>query len=224
MHILDQVVSQNHLLKHPFYQRWMNGTLTQGELKSYVQNYYPHVLAFPQYVSATHANCDDAATRKALLENLIEEEHGENNHPELWLRFGESLGLSRDEITGYEPIEEAKELVTTFKSLSQKNYASGIGALYAYESQVPQVAEQKIDGLKRLYDVTDEKGLEFFNVHLKADEYHAQSEKDAYEKLDTKDQVQALEAASVATKALWNFLSGLDRNFLPVDKAYGEKA
>lgn len=212
MHQLDHIVSSHHLLNHPFYQRWMAGTLSSDELKNYVKNYFGHVLAFPQYVSAVHSRCDDETTRKCLLENLIEEEHGEENHPELWLRFGESLGLNRAEIRVHEQLPEAKELVRTFKELTQKSFASGLGALYAYESQVPGIAEQKIDGLKKFYDVTDARGLAFFQVHLVADQYHSETERNAFDCLAEKEKEEALLSAEIAARSLWNFLSALDRN------------
>ncbi len=212
MHRLDAVVEKNFLLNHPFYQRWMDGTLEMSELKRYVANYNPHVRAFPTYVSGVHFNCDDIPTRQMLLDNLIEEEHGEENHPELWLRFGESLGMTRDEIVAYTTVPEAQELIETFRTLVKQSFAAGIGALYAYESQVPRVAEQKIKGLKENYGIDDARGLKFFEVHLGADEFHSQAEKDVFDSLSSEEQEEALAAAEVASNMLWRFLSALDRD------------
>jgi len=210
MHILDQQISKRHLLDHAFYQRWMEGSLAKAELQRYVQNYQPHVEAFPRYVSAVHAQCEDTPTRLALLDNLIEEEHGHENHPELWLRFGESLGMSRDEITSSPKLDCAEKLKQTFLSLTQKSFATGLGALYAYESQVPEIAKQKIKGLRNFYGVTETRGLAFFQVHQEADQYHAASEKSAFDALSPADQDQALTAVEITTQTLWDFLSALD--------------
>ena len=67
---LDALIAEKSLLKHPFYQRWQAGELTLDELKGYACQYYQHVLAFPTYVSGTHANCDNLPDRQELLENL----------------------------------------------------------------------------------------------------------------------------------------------------------
>ena len=91
-------LAHKHLLKHPFYQAWTAGELSQETLGTYARQYYQHVLAFPRYVSAVHANCEDQTTRQALLENLISEDRGEKNHPELWLRFAEGLGQKREDV------------------------------------------------------------------------------------------------------------------------------
>ncbi|MDE5093157.1 MAG: iron-containing redox enzyme family protein, partial [Trichodesmium sp. St11_bin5] len=90
---LDKIIEEKHLLKHQFYQMWNEGKLSLEMLQEYAQEYYLQVHYFPTYVSATHAACDDLEIRKMLLENLIEEEMGATNHPELWLRFAEGLGV-----------------------------------------------------------------------------------------------------------------------------------
>ncbi|HSZ23887.1 MAG TPA: iron-containing redox enzyme family protein [Candidatus Sulfotelmatobacter sp.] len=82
---LDPIIAERSMLKHPFYQAWTAGTLTRERLQNYAVEYYPHVAAFPRYLSAIHSRCADMATRQAILENLIEEERGAENHPELWL-------------------------------------------------------------------------------------------------------------------------------------------
>ena len=92
---IDQQVAAKHLLTHPFYLAWTRGELTKEALRDYAQQYYHHVAAFPTYLSAVHSRCDDQPTRRKILPNLIDEEAGEPNHPELWLRFAESLDFRR---------------------------------------------------------------------------------------------------------------------------------
>src|SRR6266478_3652499 len=95
---LDSRISERSILKHPFYQAWTAGTLSIERLQNYAVEYYPHVAAFPRYLSAIHSRCADITTRQLLLENLIEEERGVKNHPELWLRFAEAIGVSRERV------------------------------------------------------------------------------------------------------------------------------
>jgi pyrroloquinoline-quinone synthase len=85
---------------------------------------------------------------------------------------------------------------------------SGLAALYAYESQIPEVATAKIDGLKRFYGVTDERGLAFFTVHEKADVWHARTgaELIAHHCANDYDRQLAIDAADRALSALWSML------------------
>src|SRR5881392_3727838 len=95
---IDNDIAEKHLLKHPFYLAWTRGELSPAALADYARQYYHHVAAFPTYLSAVHANCDDQPTRRRLLQNLIDEEAGSPNHPELWLQFAEYLGVSEADV------------------------------------------------------------------------------------------------------------------------------
>src|SRR5258707_12509954 len=139
---LDQEVQQRHLLNHPFYQRWSAGELSRPELEEYARQYYHYALAFPTFLSGMHAHTEDMVIRQHLLENLIEEERGQENHPELWLRFAEGLGVARQVIKAAELLPATVESVKRMHSLTQTaDYREGLAALLAYESQIPQVAQ-----------------------------------------------------------------------------------
>src|SRR5688572_28987110 len=136
-------LSEKHLLKHELYQAWNEGKAPIQTLQLYAEQYYHHVRTFPRYLSATHSNCEDILSRQFLLENLNDEERGPENHPELWLRFAEGIGTTREQVEKAELLPETEELVDTFMSLSRKSYASGLGALFAFEQQVPEIAQFK---------------------------------------------------------------------------------
>src|SRR5438477_8781346 len=96
---LDSIIAEKHLLKHPFYRLWTEGKLTVENLREYAVSCYPHVAAFPTYVSGVHSGCDDPAVRRMLLENLVEEEGGAADHPTLWRRFAAALGASGTDLS-----------------------------------------------------------------------------------------------------------------------------
>lgn len=208
---IDQQVAAKHLLTHPFYLAWTRGELTREALTDYAQQYYQHVAAFPTYLSAVHARCEDQPTRKQILANLIDEEAGDPNHPELWLQFAEALGTTREEVRATEKQPETAALIDTFRAVCDEGAsAEGLAALYAYESQIPAVSESKIDGLKKHYGFTEPNSYEYFSVHIEADREHAAAEREMLAQ-----QVNDGNAAAVATAvhrvldALWNLLSGV---------------
>ena len=206
---LDSMIAERSLLKHPFYQAWTAGTLSIERLQNYAVQYYPHVAAFPRYLSAIHSRCADITTRQALLENLIEEERGAENHPELWLRFAEAIGVPRERVVDSTASSSSTALVDEFTRLAESGHLpSGLAALYAYESQIPSVATAKIDGLRRFYGITDERGLAFFAVHEKADVWHAQAGADLIARYcaTDDDREKAIEGADRALGALWSLL------------------
>ena len=210
-------VMQHSMLKHPFYVAWSEGRLSKEVLQEYAKQYYAHVRAFPTYVSAVHSHCDDLETRQMLLENLIEEEQGADNHPELWLRFAESLGVTRDEVRNAELLPRTKDSVARLKQLTQSaDYREGLAALYAYESQIPEVAQTKRAGLKEFYGIDDERGVSFFRVHESIDLLHKEVEQRilAKECVTPEDRERVTVAANAGAQALWLFLDGVQEAYL----------
>ena len=202
-------IAERHLLKHDFYKLWTEGKLDQAILADYAHQYYKHVEAFPRYVSLIHSQCDDLVNRQILLENLIEEERGEENHPKLWRDFAVELGVSADDLKDVKQYEKTEILVERFFDLCKYSYAAGLGALYAYEYQTPAVSESKIEGLEKFYNIVSEKALKFFEVHKGADVWHSQEIADLIEKLSPAEQKEAMAAASEAADVLWGFLDGM---------------
>ncbi len=214
--LLDSVMEYS-MLKHPFYQAWSEGKLSKSVLAEYAKQYYAHVQAFPTYVSAVHSRCEDLETRQMLLENLIEEERGAENHPELWLRFAESLGVAREDVKNADLLPSTKASVESLKSLTQStDYREGLAALLAYESQIPEVAKTKREGLKSFYGIDDERAVSFFRVHESIDVLHQQVERNILtEKCQTLDEKKrAISSAGEAAKALWTFLDGVSEAYL----------
>lgn len=214
---IDEAIGQYAMLRHPFYQLWSEGKLSDTTLAEYAKQYYAHVCAFPTYVSAVHSRCDNLPVRQLLLENLIEEERGEDNHPELWLRFAEGLGVSRAQVRTAELLPSTRESVNSLKSLTANtDYRLGVAALYAYESQIPEVAQTKRVGLKQYYGIDDARTVSFFTVHESADQVHRQIEMkimtDACDTDQARDETVA--AAQQGAKSLWDFLSGVHEAYV----------
>jgi pyrroloquinoline-quinone synthase len=167
------------------------------------------VKAFPRYISATHSTCDSLQARQYLLENLNDEEKGSENHPELWLRFAEGLGTTREAVNASVPMQETKDLVDSFFAGCRSSYAQGLGTLFAYENQIPEVATFKIEALKKHYSIHEESTLSFFEVHRKADVYHTATLIQLLEDLTPEEKTQAEAAAHTAASRLWKFLDGI---------------
>lgn len=211
---IEKTLSEHSLLKHPFYQAWQAGRLSLEDLKYYAAQYYPHVAHFPRYVSAVHSNTPELGVRQMLLENLIEEEQGPDNHPELWLRFAEGLGLTRDEVLKAPIQPETQECVQTFLALARDpDPRVGLSALYAYESQIPAVSRTKREGLTRFYGIQDERAHAFFEVHERADVWHSEVERAALQELARtgEDRERVRQSAQAACVAVLKLLDGVVR-------------
>ena len=210
---IDSKVAERAMLSHPFYQAWTEGRLPLDTLRAYARQYFHHVEAFPRAVSAVHSACDDRDGRRMLAENLAEEEGldaGKQDHASLWLMFACGLGESEGAVRAQQLNPETEALIKTFRRLSRHSYASGLGALYAYESQFPAVAAAKIDGLVSRYGIDDEETLRFFKVHESADVEHSAVCRALLDRLPNDQREEAIAAGEELASALWDFLSGVE--------------
>jgi len=210
---IDLKVAERAMLSHPFYQAWTEGRLPLDTLRAYARQYFHHVDAFPRAVSAVHSACEERDARRMLAENLAEEEGieaGKQDHASLWLMFACGLGESEASVREQRLNPETEGLIDTFRKLSRRSYASGLGALYAYESQFPAVAAAKIEGLVDRYGIDDEETLRFFRVHESADLEHSAVCRALLDRLPEDSREEAIAAGEELAGALWNFLSGVE--------------
>lgn len=208
---IDARIAAQHLLTHDFYKAWSKGKLSREILRDYAEQYYHHVEAFPTYISKLHAHVQDPEIRTELTKNLYEEEGTVPTHPDLWLDFAESLGASREVVRTSKPRAAVQNLINTFSEICEDgDVAEGLCALYSYESQIPEVAKAKVDGLKEFYGMTDTKSYKYFTVHQEADVEHSNAERRMLAKVLTHQNADKVEQASgKVLQALWDMLSEL---------------
>jgi pyrroloquinoline-quinone synthase len=216
---LETRISKYDLLCHPFYKAWAAGQLTRDDLREYACDYYQHVEAFPSYLAEFGVRLEESPMRRAVLANMEDELGGETafgdpgrSHAEMWLDFAEGMGARRDQ-RGHQPVGEIKKLTSFFHhTAGEGTPAEALAAFYAYESQVPRVAQEKARGLREMYGA-DEKTCHYFTLHTTADVYHSRVWKKQLEQQVAGNPAaaeKALAAAESAAQALWHALDGIE--------------
>ena len=206
---LDALIQKHHLLQHPFYQAWTKGTLDRASLQLYAAQYYKHVEAFPQHLRRL-ATRTEGELRNLIEENLAEEENQHLPHPKLWRDFAASLNVEGATLDSTQPLPGTQALVDTFQQISEQGTPTeAVAAFYAYESQVPEIATRKIDGLRRFYDITEPRSLAYFAVHEEADVRHRQAWRTWLAQQSDVDTEAVLHGAERALRALWGALDAV---------------
>lgn len=204
---IREILAERSMLKHPFYQEWAKGSLDRERLREYARQYYHFEAAFPRYLSAIHARTESPRIRQLLLDNLWDEEHGDRNHPALWLEFAAALGLSAEDVIHAELRPETQALIDHYRRMCiEAPIAEALATLFAYEGQVPEIAWQKIKGLSEHYGFRPDQ-FEFFSVHLVADISHANAETESIDE-SCENEEGVLAATRTACDLLLSFLDG----------------
>lgn len=165
---IDSVVEKKSLLKHPFYQMWSKGELTEDHLKGYSKEYFQLVKAVPKLVSNTLEK-SETRYKTAISGNLKDEK----DHIALWIRFCSSLGVSKKTLEQYRGLSKSNEAVEDLESITSLSFEEAVAALYAYELELPKISATKIEGLKKFYGLNTRDALLYFETHEKADVKHA---------------------------------------------------
>ena len=91
---------------HPTIDKIERGQLTMPQVRHWATQLFVGNKAHnANILGLIYAKCDDFGARKSIVENLNEEELGRQSgvlrsHPELYLEFGEALGIPRDKGRG----------------------------------------------------------------------------------------------------------------------------
>lgn len=208
---LDSATEDARILQHPFYKAWAAGELIAEDLAFYATQYWRQVESFPGYLETIASRLPSSHARGVVLENLADEVDGD--HLGLWLEFADGVGASRESVLSSAIAPETAECVAAFKDATQnRSTAFALGMIYGYESQTPQVAVTKVEGLRNHYGITGP-ALEYFELHGELDIEHSGELADAIAQI-AKDEAALEEAeagARAGAAAIWKLLDGVTR-------------
>jgi len=164
----------------------------------------------PDHVRHLH-RCADRAERQAdALEQAEQVELASGPHPALWRQFAQSLGVTDASLDSARPLPGIAALLDTYDEVSsQGTLTQAVASFYAYEAQVPEIATQKISGLRRFYNIMEPKALAYFGVHQEADVRHRAAWRAWLAAQKDEDAFGVLCWAERSLKALWGALDAV---------------
>ncbi|HWO38170.1 MAG TPA: iron-containing redox enzyme family protein, partial [Candidatus Acidoferrum sp.] len=134
------------------------------------------------------------------------------SHTALWCDFAEGIAGGEANWTA-NPSRGVRNLVRFFQAKAKNDKPEQVLAcFYAYESQVPRIAQAKIKGLKEFYQ-GDDRTCEYFTVHAVADVRHAHVWRQQLQQcveMNPRAGIDALRAAETAACVLWRALDGIE--------------
>jgi pyrroloquinoline quinone (PQQ) biosynthesis protein C len=198
---LAEALTGRQLLTHPFYRRWEAGTLGEGELAAYAEQYRHIERALPVTLDSVAAALPDGPARALVEANLADERGVPAAHIELFESFARAAGAGSD----VAPTTATAALLTAVRSAAASDPIVALAMVAAYEVQAADIATSKADGLRGHYGM-DADGTQFWDVHSAQEAAHAEWSIDALTALEA-DPALIGTAARAAANAWWDFLS-----------------
>ncbi len=176
---IDAMIEERSLLKHPFYEMWSDGKLTQESLAGYSKEYFQLVKAVPSFMTPIIEKAPDS-----VVSELIVNQQEESDHVKPWINFAGELGVSEDELIPYTGLTKTRKAVSDLNEL-MNTFEGGACAMYAFEKEIPKISQTKLDGLAEFYGLTSDEATEYFKLHIEADIRHTASWRNILEKSST---------------------------------------
>jgi pyrroloquinoline-quinone synthase len=215
--LLERIAARRTFGGHPLWLAIADGKPSRSQLQRFAVQFFLQVREFPRAVSAMHANCPFPAERMALAESVYEEETGRISgcnlpHPELFIRFGEALGLSRNEMVEGEPLPATRALIDWFElSTKQRSFIEAAAAInLAAEGQVPGAFGPMARRLQQHYGLSRD-AVAFWDVHETADAEHSDVGDNIVVRhaTDAAMQARVRDALQHSLDAWWQFFDGI---------------
>lgn len=178
--LLDRLSRQRRTLRyHPTIER---GELSAAQLRHWATQLFVGNKAHnANILGLIYAKCDDFGARKSIIENLNEEELGRQSgalrsHLELYLEFGEALGIPSSAMIHARMSPDATAMVhwMYWLAASKPWYTTLAGISLGSELHNPEAYVRVIDGLRKRYGLSQH-AVRFFTVHVEVDRQHGDS-------------------------------------------------
>lgn len=173
---LEAAMNSQWFEDRPFLREFAEGRVPLERLARFSPSYLFQVDQFKRFVAAIYANAEPRDVRELMLENLVEE-HGEGDpsrdHVRLVERFVRATGARVPDIFRVEPIAESRRWVERILAICREEpFVVGLAALsYGIEARTRTMSYLGTIYAER-YGIPRE-DLEFFFLHVEADEEHA---------------------------------------------------
>lgn len=155
--------------KHPFHVKMHEGALSREQIRGWVANRYYYQKSVPIKDAAILSNLPSMELRREWIGRIIDHDgtHGEDGGIEAWLRLGEAVGLSREEVLNEEHVVPGVRFaVDAYVNFARTKpwieaVASSLTELFS-----PDLISKRLKVLERQYSWIDSSGLDYFQSRL----------------------------------------------------------
>ena len=175
---IDQVHKRRQFNEHPVWKGLIEGTHSLAMVREYTKQSGIIPLHNHNYHGRLYVQCPDPKWRAMIAEVVYEEGTGRLyadgvSHNELYYRFGEGLGISRDELYNTHYCAGAVAIRNYYTTMCGGDFLDGVAAhMLGGEAQGPGFLTGIANKLQENFGLSDAQ-VAFWVVHDSADEDHS---------------------------------------------------
>src|ERR1700754_930646 len=155
--------------QHPFHRRMNDGGSSREEIRGWVVNRFYYQVNIPRKDASILSSCPDREIRRRWVRRIIDHDGTTEGSGgiEAWLRLGEAVGLTREEIEDERHllpgVRFAVDAYVTFARTRPwiEGVAAGLTELFA-----PGLMRRRIAAMRTHYPWIASDGLEYFSARI----------------------------------------------------------
>ena len=154
---------------HPFHVAMNGGESSREQIHGWVANRFYYQVTIPIKDAAIMANCTERDMRREWVQRILDHDGvaGEEGGIEAWLRLGEAVGMTREQIVSHEQVlpgvRFACDAYLNFarRASWQEAACSSLPELFA-----PEIHQSRLDSWPTHYPWIDAEGYQYFRKRL----------------------------------------------------------
>ncbi|HAO88537.1 MAG TPA: pyrroloquinoline quinone biosynthesis protein C [Gammaproteobacteria bacterium] len=154
---------------HPFHVAMNGGESSREQIHGWVANRFYYQVTIPIKDAAIMANCTERDVRREWVQRILDHDgvDGEEGGIEAWLRLGEAVGMTREQIVSHEQVlpgvRFACDAYLNFarRASWQEAACSSLTELFA-----PKIHQSRLDSWPTHYPWINAEGYQYFRKRL----------------------------------------------------------
>ncbi len=176
--LAEAVFVNSPKVQHPFVVKLVKGEWSLKQIQEWAKEGYHdkiQTIRNDAMIVATAPTLEEMKKQATVLACEVGiESDGAPSHPELWLQFGEALGLSREEIMNSKPTAITEIVITAEQARSMTQKIGGLPTNLRLGERVTSIVYPIWAEALRTKLKVSQKGVSFFTSHEEADEEHSE--------------------------------------------------
>ena len=155
--------------QHPYHIAMYEGRCTPEQIRGWVANRFYYQISIPIKDAAIMANCPDRDARRQWVQRILDHDgyDGAEGGIEAWLRLGESVGLSREEILSEEHVlPGVRFAVDAYINFARRANWKEAASSSLTEMFAPTIHQNRLDTWPTHYPWIKADGYQYFRNRL----------------------------------------------------------